>query len=288
MRTKILFYIFSIILILSSCIERIPPEPPGITIAQDSILEISILKPVKYDIEVHSNEELIGFVLTSNPPVFKKDTSFAKFSHDVSFSFVLNLPFITAGLPDDSIITLTMEVSDKYNKTKATRFLKVIQGYPAIIIRTIKLESVPEGQLFYSFSADSLFYISDNSFEFTELAFYLHSTLHYVLCSPDSKWLNDQLIEFYPYDNTIMLHTRLQRLYSDWDEIDAEYLYEFAITEGFINGSPSLGVGADNLINEDILGFELTDGRKGAIQVFQRTKSGNSISLNIKIQEHAL
>lgn len=283
-RISILVFCF---FVLTSCIERIPPAPPTMTISPDTMVEISVLNYIKYNISVHSNEELVGFKLTSSPGIFHKDTSFAKFSHDLNFSFMLELPYMTAGLPDDSIVTLTMEVSDKYNKTSVTRQMRIIQGYPSYITRNIKLE-MPPNKLFYSFTEDSLFYINDDSNDFTEIAFYWDETFNHVLCSPDAKWLDDKLSSSYPYDNTIMKHTKMQKLFSDWDDIDAKYLYELIVTDNFINGSPSLGVGVNNLQYHDVVGFELEDGRKGVIQIYQILKASNSISFNIKIQEHAL
>lgn len=288
MRTKILFYVCCIFLLQVSCVEPIPPLPPSMTISPDSIMEISTLKSVKYNVSVSSNEELTNFKITSDPTIFTKDTMFDVFTHKTNFSFDLKLPYMLNEIPEDSIITLTMEISDEYSSTKATRLLKITDAYSTIISKTIKLDTPPEGRFLYSFSADSLFYITDNFKAFADLAFYWDSVYKFVLCSSDAKFLKDKLTPTYTYDYTIMHHTKMQRIYQSWSEIDAQNLYELSIYENFINGNPLLGVGIDKLVNDNIIGFELSDGRKGAIKVIQTAKSGNSITLYIKLQAYAL
>jgi len=274
--------------VLVSCVEIQPSQPPTITITPDELTEISILKPVIYTVTVFSNEDLKKFKLTSTPTIFVKDTTFGEYSHHLTFSFSLKLPNITYSTYNDSLVTLKFEVSDEFNTTIKTSQLKITQGYPAVINKSIELEAQPDGLMFYSFSADSLYTLANVAKDSAELAFVWHSTYKHVLCSPDAHFLNTVLQEYYPFDNTIMLHTKAQRLYSDWDEIDAKYLYEYVVSEYYINGNLSNGVGVNNCENGYIIGFELIDGRKGALEITNVLKTTNKIYLNIKIQEYAL
>lgn len=284
MKLKIQHISLFVVIILSSCLNRIEPEPPQLIInPTDSIIEISIFKPVTYEIEIHSNELLQKFRMTSVPTIFKMDTSFQNISHDVQLKVNLNLPLITHGIAEDSIVELKFEAIDSYSSSFEIRKLKIIPGYPKIISKSIDLEMPPEGKMFYSFNLDSLFLVSDTLENYPEIAYLWSNNFHHVLCSPNSLWLKEQLQE-YDYENFLMPKTKIQKIYSDWDDIDEQFLYEMFINESYLNGNPELGVGVVNLETNDILAFELEDGRKGVIEIALILE--NSISINFKIQNY--
>lgn len=287
MKTSLFFLTFLFILLQISCIKYTEPIPPLMNITPEDTVEISVLNPVVYDIYLHSNEELQTFKMTSKPSIFKENTAFEMFLHDIDFSLTLNLPNVISDFYIDSLIVLTFEVYDGYTTTTDKRYMKVTQGYPQVVTKTISLET-PPGQLFYSFSSDSLYLVDDENRKNSEIAYIWEDLYGHVLCSPDSKWLNTQINNYFPYETSLMKHTKIQKLHSDWEDIDAKYLYEFVSNDNYINGNQNNGVGINLLATGQVIGFQLIDGRKGALEITSVAKSTNKITFNIKIQKNAL
>ena len=100
--------------------------PPELTVTPEDQQNISAINNVTYNIKGFGNEDLKSFKLYTTPYFYKFDTTFGTFVHSLNFEITLQLPEILQDLPDDSIITVTFELADSYDKTTVIRTLKVI------------------------------------------------------------------------------------------------------------------------------------------------------------------
>jgi len=284
--TKLLIF-FSIILLISSCIDKEAPDLPNVIITPDTILEISPIDPVSYVITASSEEDLTGFKITSNPSIFIKDSTFENFTHEISVSTKIKLPQILQGLPEDSIVILTFEVSDTENTIQIEKQLKVVRGYIDILSDSTTMTSLPDGLFFYS-TSDTTVHAYEEGMDMSniDLAFIHDYDLGYTLCSPNANIVRDKLLEAdIQYDATNKNLTKLTSFPNTyWFDINYKTIYNLSLVEEYVNGDPTNGIGINDLFPSKIIAFETHDQRKGVIQIKSTTKNGKQLEFYIKVQ----
>ena len=281
-------YLFFILIIIQfySCIDDSPPDPPKVTISPEIIMEISPINDVVYTITASSPEELVNFKLTCSPSIFKMDSSFASLVHTITFKTKLKLPEITATLPDDSIITLSFQISDTENSTIITRSIKIVPGYTGIYQFTSELNAPPDSNFLYSTINNETFILDSLDNEATDIVFIYDPELGYTLCSPDANWISEKLLEFdLEYSTENKNHTKLKTITGSWEIMNFEYIYKLNLTEENINDIPSNGVGVDEITTDNIIAFETHDGRKGVLKITELSKEAEKISFELKVQK---
>jgi len=278
-------YFLILIILYSSCSENLQPIPPEITVSPDSIIEISIVKTADFKVEINSTEKLRKLQITSEPSVINIDTSFNQFTHNIELEFKFKIPEVLLNLITDSIITISFVAIDDYNKTEVKRQVKVIQGYPMIKEYQFKMEPQPNGNIFYSFSKDSLQNVSNYSNSIPELVYLKDNIFGNVICSPDANWIAEELISQISYNSNQMNTTNIQKIYTNWLDIDAQYLHELYVSNEYINGSQANGIGIITFKEGNIFAFQLINKIKGVARISSISLIDNSLIFDVKIQD---
>jgi len=267
------------------CLEIAPPVAPTLSVSPLENQNISKKKQVTFYVKGTDVEDIVSFELLSTPAIFKIDSTFAPFTHKVDFQITLIFPEVT-NVPEDSTIYLDFYLGNAELKARQTRILRIIKSSPEIISTIAILSDPPGGNFFYSTKTSlSYGYLSAEN-AIIDFAFLYSPDYGYMLCSPDAPFLSTTLTEGgQSYSTSAKNHTKFELRNVSWGSIEENYLNEALIVDNAIAGNALLGSGIVNLAASQIILFQTSDGRKGALKVESTTKSGKVLTLTVKVQK---
>lgn len=274
------------LLLIFSCFPNQDIIPPDLTVSPSDTTEISSISPVTFNILGFGNEELSRFKISTVPFVYSEDTSFVALTNSIvlksKISIIDNIP----ELGEDSIITVTFKLIDKYNTTEIVRYLKVISGYGYVDEDSAKLLYGTDTNFFYSCSTKSSFSFSEITKTNIDLVFIYDATDGFVLASPNAFYISDKLnfIGLF-YDATGRNQTKMNKFSTDFSQVDAKFLYYLTVSGSFINDNGGNGYGSSNLKANDVIAFETENLKKGMIKIISTSIPEKSITFKIKIQK---
>jgi len=116
-----------------------------------------------------------------------------------------------------------------------------------------------------------------------DLAFVWQSAYGYSICSPDAEWIT-MLFEAngLNYTTNDKKNTKIMKYNGNWDDLNDASINELSITSETLEGG---GNGVQNLNEGDIVIFETSDGRKGALKVKTNAKITKNMIADFKYQE---
>lgn len=279
--------IFFLVLVslFASCIVKVPPDPPTLTVKPDTNVEISPISPVTFTIKGFGAEDLTKFEIETTPFFYKTDTVFQTFVHSYDFEPTLHIPELLPGLGEDSIVKVVFTLYDGFNAAQKTVNMKVVSGYPVISQDTAKLTYSKDTMYFYSTRyKEEMYYESQEDRELDFVLIY-DETLGFVLASPSAFFVSTSLLDFgLTYNTSGKNHTRITRFTTPMGAVTPKFLYYMEVTDSFIDNNTGNGVGEENLEVGDMLAFETNDGRKGVLQVTSVNHNTKSLSFYMKIQ----
>ncbi len=273
------------ILFIYSCIVKVPPDPPTLTVRPDTNITISPISPVLFTVTGSGNEDLTGFSIETDPFFYESDTTFTTFIHEFDYKITIRIPEILPNLEDDSIVKITFKLKDYYNATKEDVYVKVLSGYPQYRADTAVLTFAEDTTMFYSTEYAMPMYFESYENLNIDLILLYDTDLGFVLASPDAFYASQKFASLgYSYNVASKNHTKIARFNTNMSLITPKFLYYMEIVEAYINDNSGSGVGEENLQIEDMLAFECDDGRKGVLQVTQINEATHSLTFFIKVQ----
>jgi hypothetical protein len=259
--------------------------PPELTVTPEDQQNISAINNVTYNIKGFGNEDLKSFKLYTTPYFYKFDTTFGTFVHSLNFEITLQLPEILQDLPDDSIITVTFELADSYDKTTVIRTLKVIDGYTPIFEGSGKLVYQRDTAIFFSFENEmplKFDQITDRNFD---LVFLKDTALGYIFASPTAVFSAYNLVHLgYSYSASNKSQTSLTRFNTNYSDVDKRFIYYLNVADSYIDDNIGNGRGEENLKVNDVIAFKTMNGKKGVLMISDIDSATNTISFDYKYQ----
>jgi hypothetical protein len=273
---------------LFSC-KKPPMLPPSITVfPEDSIIQISPVKPDTFRIKAFSNEDLYKLEIYTNPNIYSLDSVFPTFTHSLDFSIIISVGDQIQSLPEDSIIKLKFTLRDHYMFDTVVKYLKLVSGYGKISEDSAELSYGHDSAFFYSFESKVALTFNNIQKKKFDLIFIddTSGSNGFILCSPDAFYPSNKLSEIaYNYNATDQNHTKINGFATDYSDIDAKFLYNLDISDGYINDNEGDGGGHAHLKKGDILAFQLASGRKGVLKVTKLDSAKLKIGFVYKIQD---
>lgn len=139
-----------------------------------------------------------------------------------------------------------------------------------------------EDTLFVELSTSGVI-LSDANSSSADLAFVWDATYGYSIVSPNSQWISDLYLENgieYLVDDK--KQTDIQLSDSTWTYFGQNSIDEIVVESDYLQGGT--GIGVQNLKEDDILVFQLRDGRKGAMKINIMTKDNKYLISDFKYQ----
>lgn len=274
-----------IIFALGSCGQQ-KLEPPQMTISpQDSIITISAISPVTFDVNIFSNEDLKRFEIKTEPFIFKVDTNFSGFIHKMRYKKTVEIPDTIVGLGADSLIKVTFIASDAYNSEEQYRFLKIESGYPKLISDSETLYFEFDSAMFYS-AIDTV------RLSFNEIAHNFDIVMLYdqndgfVLASPDAFYVKLKMSSLgYNYDDTEQRTTKFLKFSTDFEQITPKFVYNLNIKDSYIDENAGYGYGIASLQKNNTVAFETDEGKKGVLIIDSLNADKKMMQFRVKVQE---
>ena len=279
--------ILTILIVLAFATCKSPEMvPPSMTITpEDSIIYISPINPVTFEIKIFSNEDLKGFKIETSPYLFQLDTSFSGFVHTMNYRKKITIPDTIVGLGEDSTIMVTFRASDSYNFDEQYRTLKVQSGYPKLKSDTETLYFVFDSSMFYSAIDLKKMKFGEISNNFDIIMIY-DSNDGFVLASPDSYYAKLKLSNLtYNYQNADQRTTKFLNFSTNFDDVTSRFIFYLAINETYINENEGNGYGISSLQKNDIIGFETDEGKKGILIIDSLNTNAKMMKFRLKVQE---
>jgi len=279
--------ILTILIVLAFATCKSPEMvPPSMTITpEDSIIYISPINPVTFEIKIFSNEDLKGFKIETSPYLFQLDTSFSGFVHTMNYRKKITIPDTIVGLGEDSTIMVTFRASDSYNFDEQYRTLKVQSGYPKLKSDTETLYFVFDSSMFYSAIDLKKMKFGEISNNFDIIMIY-DSNDGFVLASPDSYYAKLKLSKLtYNYQNADQRTTKFLNFSTNFDDVTSRFIFYLAINETYINENEGNGYGISSLQKNDIIGFETDEGKKGILIIDSLNTNAKMMKFRLKVQE---
>ncbi|MBN2893750.1 MAG: hypothetical protein JXL97_17910 [Bacteroidales bacterium] len=282
---KIIFII--IVGLFVSCIQKIPPDPPILTVKPDTNVIISPIDPVTFVINGYSAEDLTRFEIETTPFFYATDSVFKSFTHEYNFEATLNFPEILPGLTEDSIVTVTFHLFDGFNSTLKTVKMRVVSGYPIIRQDTATLVFGHDTTMFYASKyGEELYYISNEDLSIDFVLVY-DNTLGFVIASPDAFYVSQKMVDLsYIYTTIGKNHTKITKFSTTIGSVTPKFLYYMTVSDAYINDNAGNGVGEEDLKIGDMLAFKCGDGRKGVLQVTDVNHATKSLTFFVKVQNN--
>ncbi len=259
--------------------------PPNMTVTPtDSLIIVSPLKPVTFEITGFGNEDLKKFEITTTPYLFSVDTEMTGFSHNFYYKKKVEIPDLLPNLGKDSLVTVTFSLSDSYNTTKQTRTLRITAGYPQLTEDTVDLYFAFDSAMFYSaLNKQKLTFVETNQ-DFDMVAIN-DDNLGFVIASPNAFFAKLKLQQLsYNYDIDNKRITKFEKFSTLESEITPQFVYRMQVGENYINNDGNFGYGVNSLNKNDFIGFETQEGIKGVAIVDSLNDSTAMMRLRIFVQ----
>lgn len=118
-----------------------------------------------------------------------------------------------------------------------------------------------------------------------DLAFVQQDDYGYSIVSPDCPWIT----ELYSYNNLTYTtagkhNTKIMKYTGAWADLTAEAIDALTITSATVSSANGVGNGVQNLTQGDIVVYETTDGRKGALKVITNAKVTKNMTADLLYQ----
>ncbi len=274
-----------ITILFANCEPEPKMEPPTLNITPQDTQEISSIFPVTFHINGFANEDLKSFNISTAPYFFEFDSIFGTFKHTLEMDITIELPELLPDLTSDSLISVTFELSDNYDKTTIIRILKVVDGFPPIITNSATLTYKHDSALFYSFDTETALtfeQITDRNFDLILLK---DDTYGFVLASPSAALPANTLTDIgYTYSASNKNKTSMMNFNTNFDDVDNRFIYYLDVSNSYIDDNVGYGVGITNLEENDIIAFKTFSGKKGVMMITHIDSLTNSLSFSYKYQ----
>lgn len=261
-------------------------EPPKMTILpDDSIISISPINPVTFNVSVFSNEDLKKFEIETDPFVFKFDTSFSGFMHELKYRKKIEIPDTIAGLASDSLIHITFRASDAYTTVEQHKILKVESGYTNLINDTQTLYFQVDSAMFYSAIDTVSLKFDEINYNFDVVMIYDQND-GFVLASPDAYYVKLKMPSLsYSYDNTGQRTTKFLKFSTNFDEITPRFVFYLDVNDSYIDENAGYGYGVAYLQKNNTIAFETDEGKKGVLIIDSLNSDTKMMQFRVKVQE---
>lgn len=279
--------IFFVILIiwLSSCVTKIPPEAPILSVTPDTNLSISPINPIVFTIDGSGAEKLIDFTIETNPFFYEYDTIFDSFVHFYTQEITVFMPDILPGLEVDSTADVIFSLNDGFHKTQKVIPVTIKTGFPMVLSDSTSLTFDVDSSMFYSTIYEMPLSFDSHESPDIDLVLIYDDQIGFTLASPDAVYVSQKMYSLgYTYSNTGKNHTKITPFSTSWQLIDDKFLYYVNVSESYINSNSGYGVGVSGLEIGDMLAFECDDERKGVLRVTNLNPYTKTLSFVIKSQ----
>ncbi len=274
-----------IIVFFTSCIKKVPPDEPELTITPDTNIIISAISPITLKITGFGNEELKRFSIGTNPYFFSMDTTFGTFVHSFDYETELRVPAVFPTLGPDSLVAVKFTLSDGFSKIKKEVYLKVISGFKNLTMDTATTYFKRDSAMFYSTTLRREMYFSEHHDSPADFVMLYDTTCGFVIASPDAYFATKKFTKLsQTYISNNKNHTKINKITTALENITPRFLYYLNITESFIQNNSTNGIGIDELKNGDMLAFECENGIKGIIVVKKAVPHKKSLEFYVKYQ----
>ena len=283
---KILFIIA--LFFVFSCDIQTGIIPPELSVSpNDDTLEISSISDVTFYVSGTADEDLTRFKIVTDPYVYGLDTLYPTFTHSMGVNAKISIPDVLPELTDDSLITVTFNLSDAFNSIEIIKYLRVVSGYGFISQDSTKLTyGGRDSLMFYSQNNKTALKYDQITLTNFDMVFIYDDSYGFVLASPDAFFVANNLISLAisGYAASGRNKTKMNKFSTDYNLVDARFLYNLTVSQTFINDDGGNGDGISDVQKDDVIAFENESGLKGIIHITDTDIAKKSLSFEMKIQ----
>lgn len=276
---------------------------PNITVTKTSDVPSIEGASIVYSVELSSTEEALkdiavvvtnvegliiegaaGTGVDNTDGLFVTDTeTFVANTNTATFNYTFVIPAnVTA-----SDLTLNFTVANTFASEMAVETITVealsvlsskVLSYNSLDLSALSQLSLTTGEPVSSATVNA----SPND-NLSDFALCTYTSTGASLVSPDAVWLT----QLYAANNSQVYSsntaTKLERVTTDFATIDAAYLEALTVNNTALEGVDQ-GFGITTLVNGDVIVFETSAGKKGALKV-SIAKTTETITIDVRIQE---
>ncbi|MBN2892678.1 MAG: hypothetical protein JXL97_12490 [Bacteroidales bacterium] len=207
--------------------------------------------------------------------------------NSVTDSFLYTVPD-SAALGDTIKFVFTAVDGNSDYVTTSYAVIIVDEGYPEIVeasnITSEFISTSLTTKMMFDLTSSGVT-MEDGQFIDGELAFIWYDTIGYSICSPNADLIallfNENGITYSTEDKQV---TKIMKYIGDWKDLTQTSINNLSIiSDTLYNGD----IGVLDLIEGDIIVFETTDGRKGALLVNTNSKAEKLMNSDLKFQIEA-